>query len=122
MTVFFFIVQDDRMTEPLHNKVLVGDDTTFTCESSVEVVWYYRSENEEPVSLYTSQKVLKLTSVTLRNAGYYICYGRFPFSTGVVGKFLSQSILEVLGMFVDVITYPQVLSENCKTCMWCFNL
>ena len=97
----------------------VGDDTTFTCNSIGEIIiWFYSGKNEEPIALPIAHRELKLTSVTLENAGYYFCYGQYPYYVDVAtmgmtqfGTFLSRSTLEVFRMFVNVIM-SQVLSDQ----------
>ena len=108
MTVHpIFIGQDDNRIEPSNNKVDVGTDTKFTCNSGGPIIWYYSDTKNEPIALPTSQKELKLTSVRFESAGYYICYGQYRFDLfGMInefGMFLSRSTLEVFRMFVNVI-------------------
>ena len=105
------------MIEPIYNEVNVGDNTTFTCNSIGEVTWYYSGKNEEPIALHITKKELKLTSVTFKSAGYYFCYGHYPYFKNVdrmenpYGMFLSRSTLEVFCMFVNVIML-QLLSDQ----------
>ena len=87
-------MKDDNKIKPSKLKSDVGEKASFKCDSEVDVQWYFKSTQGEPIEWGTNLIFQELKS---RQSGYYYCYGKYPKKKHY---FLAKAELKVYGNYV----------------------
>ena len=98
-----FTAKDDSKIYPNTGKVVLGSNTSFYCDSSVLMEWYFLKKIPEKINTlaikpfyYTYVRKLFIYNISLKNSGYYICYSKYHHNNDY---FIATAKLKVYGKF-----------------------
>ena len=104
---FLLIVRDDSRIRPSEIEVNVGYSLEFSCEPTgrnKRIKWYHQIYPILPVDSkpISDEGILTIKSSTLKDPGYYYCYGFKRFGRK---HFWAQAKLEIFGKSIEIIIW-----------------
>ena len=88
----FLAVKDDSRISPDRVAVNAGESAVLNCLSYHEVLWFHKDRKTESFSRINT---LVIYPVTLKDGGYYYCYGSYENKR----HFIARIKVQVYGMF-----------------------